>query len=428
MHHESLGPTLHWPCLTADLPGIGGTIKLRPEDFLVDEIPLYEPSDTGTHLYLHVEKRGITTLEAIRRIARTAGKTPRQIGYAGLKDSDAVTRQTFSVEHTDPDRFRNVDLGSLRILDIRRHTNKLKLGHLQGNHFVIKVRDHRPADLPHAHRIIDTLIRRGMPNYFGPQRFGARGDNGFIGRAIIRGDYQAAVDIMLGQPGPRDHGDILLARKLFDQGRLPQAAVTWPESCRQQRQLSRALLKTAGNPRQAWTAIDAGLRRLLLSACQSQLFNNVLARRIDQLDRLQQGDMAYKHRNGACFRVEDPLVEQPRCDALEISPTGPVYGKRMTEATGQPGRLEAQILDDAGLQRADFRTINGVKLDGARRPLRVPLGNLDLDHGNDDHGPFVRLDFSLPKGSYATCLTRELCKTDRTLPSRASRCPDVSGR
>src|SRR5450631_4429926 len=123
--------------LTADIPGSGGMIKESPDDFQVTEIPAYEPSGSGEHLYLTIEKRGMTTLEAIRRVARELRITERDIGYAGMKDSVGVTRQTLSVQRIRPEDVVGRDLDGVSVISAIRHVNKLKVGHLKGNRFRI---------------------------------------------------------------------------------------------------------------------------------------------------------------------------------------------------------------------------------------------------------------------------------------------------
>lgn len=399
------------PFATPDLPGVGGVIKQFDEDFVVEEMPLYQPSGQGTHTYFTIEKRGITTHAAIVHIARLLGRQPYDIGYAGLKDAHGVTRQTFSIEHVDPQRIASLELGRARVLSVDRHTNKLKLGHLAGNRFNIKIRDAIANPVPAAQAVFDVLIRRGVPNYFGPQRFGVRGDNARIGLAVLHEDFDEAFALMLGRPGPVDHGAARKAREHYDAGDFEAAAATWPRGVfSQQSRLCRALLKTGGDTRKAWRTVDHTMRKLYISAFQSDLFNRVLAGRIAAIDRLETGDIAWKHVNGACFRVEDAATEQPRCDALEISPTGPLFGRRMTEPTGTPGQMEAAVLADCGLHKVQIVTPGSGKTTGARRPLRVPIGEPTLETGSEDNGPYVQLRFFLPPGAYATNVVREISK------------------
>ncbi len=400
------------PYLTADLPGVGGIIKRYNEDFVVEELPLYPASGQGTHIFFQIEKQGMTTLSAIQRIAGAVGRQPRDIGYAGLKDAHGVTRQRFSLEHIDPAKIEGVSISGMRVLSTTRHSNKIKLGHLAGNKFVIKLREAEVGSLGKARNILDVLRKRGVPNYFGPQRFGSRGDNGLIGLAVVRDQYDEAIALMLGRPGPFDHGAVQRARELFDAGQLEESADAWPGAFNQQRRVCRAFAKSGGDARAAWRAVDHTLRKLYISALQSELFNRVLGKRIGEIDRLETGDIAWKHVNGACFRVEDAAVEQPRCDAFEISATGPLHGRRMTEPTGRAGEIESAVLAEISLDKETVVAKDGGKLDGARRPLRVPLRDTEATEGKDDRGPFLQVCFALPAGSYATSVAREICKNE----------------
>jgi len=409
--HKTVSSVAELPYLTAHLPGIGGAIKRYNEDFVVDELPRYEASGAGTHTYLRIEKSGVTTLDANRIIADALGKHPRDVGYAGMKDAHGVTRQWLSLEHVDPARVEALSLNRIRILSVTRHTNKIKLGHLSGNRFDIKVRDALPNAASRAGDIVSILVQRGVPNYFGPQRFGARGDNAAIGRAVLRGDFDDAVALMLGRPTDQDHGHVRAAREAFDVGDVERSVELWGRGFREQSRLGRALISERGNAKRAWRSVPHTLRKLYVSAVQSELFNTVLAERIEALDSVELGDIAYKHANGACFHVENVDAEQPRSLAFEISPTGPLFGQRMTEPSGRPAEMEARVLADAGFAREEIRAVDGSKLDGARRPLRVPLRDPEIETGHDDRGLFVRVSFTLPSGAYATTVSRELCKT-----------------
>lgn len=399
------------PYLTAELPGVGGEIKRYDEDFVVTEIPLYAPSGAGTHVYFGVEKHSLTTRDAISQIARGLGRPRMDIGYAGLKDAHAVTRQTFSVEHIDPKRIERFENSRMRVLWISRHTNKIKLGHLAGNRFRIRIRDVKSDALGRAQSILDVLRRRGVPNYFEAQRFGTRGDNALVGAAILRNDFEAALKLILGSPTADDRPDIARARTLCDAGDYENAARAWPGFCHEQQKLCKILARGGGNAKKAWAAVDHTLRKLYLSAIQSHVFNLVLAMRIDQIYTLSDGDVAFKHANGATFNVESAATEQPRCDAFEISPTGPLFGSRMKQAAGRPAELERSVLAATGLDERLFDYREKFRLDGSRRPLRVPLENPKAASGNDANGAYLELSFTLPPGSYATCVTREICKS-----------------
>ncbi len=400
------------PYLTPDIPGIGGTIKSTPEDFLVEETPLYQPCGAGTHTYLVVEKRGMTTRDVARKIADALGKPARDVGFAGLKDAQAVTRQLFSIEHVDPGKVKDLSIPGLRVISVDQHTNKLKIGHLAGNRFEIRIRDARSDLLDCAQKCLDVLDRRGLPNYFGEQRFGARGDNAIVGRHAFSGEYGEALAHILGRPGPADSKRVAEARRCYDVGDFSQAAKTWPGSHHLPRRVCKSLARSNGNHKTAWRAIDRRMQSFYLSAFQSELFNRVLTDRIQTIDRLENGDFAWKHANGACFHVADAATEQPRCEAMEISPTGPLFGTRMTWPSGLPERRELDVLSSVGLTPDSMRESVGESLTGGRRPLRVPIESPTLDLGRDERGSYVLLKFGLPPGSYATCVVREICKTD----------------
>ena len=171
-----------------------------------------------------------------------------------------------------------------------------------------------------------------------------------------------------------------------------------------------ARLIKSKKPGSAVRAIDEKLRRLWVSALQSKLFNEVLIRRIAGIDKLMDGDLAYKHDNGACFKVEQASVEQGRCDAFEVSPTGPLLGYRMSVPGGVPLEMEQAVFGAAGLTAGEFKHADRERVKGARRPLRVKPENIELAGGVDEHGAHITVAFTLPAGSFATVLVRELMK------------------
>jgi tRNA pseudouridine13 synthase len=257
-----------------------------------------------------------------------------------------------------------------------------------------------------------VLQKRGLPNYFGEQRFGRRGDNDVLGAALVGGDDAGLLSVLLGQPDPEvDEGQDHKARALFDAGDLEGAMRAWPRRAGMERRVLARLMKT-GRPGAAVRAIDERLRRLWVSALQSRLFNDVLARRVEArtFDRLLDGDLAYKHENGACFLVESAEREQPRAEAFEVSPSGPLFGYRMTLPAGEALKVEQAAFDAAGLTPEAFRSRSIGKVKGARRPLRVKPADVELAAGVDEHGGHITVAFTLPPGSFATVLLGELMK------------------
>ncbi len=392
--------------LTAKLPGTGGVIRQEPEDFQVEELPLYSPCGEGDHLYLTVEKCGLTTYDLLRELATRLGCQERDLGYAGLKDSRAITRQTVSVPQRKPQDVEGLEIPGVRILSARLHRNKLRPGHLAGNRFRIRIHAPLPGSLPRAEAILGVLEDLGVPNRFGEQRYGALGNSHHIGRAILRGDFATAMAEIIGDPAEIKHPGWQKAAEAFRSGDLKTAIQQLPRHCRPERRLLEMTLD-GKSPRQAVLAMPRNLLKLYLSALQSSLFDRMVDMRLATLERIWLGDLAYKHENGACFLVTDPVAEQPRADRFEISPTAPLFGFKTRLAEGQAGLLERSLLDKERLTLDDFRLTGGLAVEGERRPIRVPLKESRCEQAEED----LVLTFSLPKGSYATTVLAEIMKT-----------------
>jgi tRNA pseudouridine13 synthase len=328
--------------LTQDLPGIGGRLKERPEDFFVEEIPLYPCAGEGEFAFLLVETTNLSTLDLVALLRRHLELEDHEVGLAGWKDKRAVTRQWVSVPRprVSERRLHELHAKGVSILEERRHPHKLRTGHLLGNRFSILIREPNPQAMALAGAIVDQLQAAGLPNFFGAQRFGATGNNPDDGLAILRGKKRLR---------------------------------------------------------------SVRMEKLLISSTTSLLFNLTLMERLDRglFARLLPGDIAKKHETGGLFHVSDPAKEQERADRLEISPTGPIWGKKMMEARDEAGDLEREVLHRQGLTPDIFR-----KQPGSRRALRVPLQEISLREGPDG----LQLDFFLPKGSYATVLLNEIMK------------------
>jgi tRNA pseudouridine13 synthase len=296
---------------------------------------------------LWLEKRGLTTPEALKRVARMLGVRDRDVGYAGMKDRHAVTRQWISVPDVDPAIAEKASGEGWRILEARRHGNKLRLGHLDGNRFEVVLTEVLPDEAEVLASALNDLGRTGVPNWYGEQRFGRTQQNAAAGLAILRGQNVER---------------------------------------------------------------DRHRRRFLLSALQSAVFNRTLVLRNESgLLRVLMGDVLQKVASGGMFTSAEPAVDQARVDAGEVVPTGPMPGSReMKPPPGSEARaLEDQAAKDVGLD-GDELAREGRDLPGARRPVVVPV---TLGHpvvGSSPEG--VRLRFSLPAGSYATVLLRTLAE------------------
>ena len=343
------------PYLTSELPGIGGVLRSADEDFVVDEEPAYLPSGTGDHVFVRIEKRGLTTPQAVRAIAAALGVPDRDVGVAGMKDRRAVTTQWLSLPPpVTPEAARALELPDVRILEAARHPHKLRTGHVRANRFRIRVRSLPAGAAPElaarASEILDRLAAPpGAPNWYGEQRFGRDGDNAARGRELVAGARR---------PGR-----------------------------------------------------DRRMDRLMVSALQSELFNAWLAARVaDGLyRRVLAGDVLHK-RGGGLFDCTEPEVDEARLLAGEVVATGPMFGDRMRRpAGGTPAaEREAAILDAAGLPRDGFARVRALA-EGTRRDAAIPLGEPSVATADDGT---LEVAFTLPGGAYATVVMREIMKAD----------------
>jgi tRNA pseudouridine13 synthase len=312
-----LAPPFAFP----ELASVGGRIGPEPEDFVVDEIPLYAASGQGAHLYARIEKRQWTTARLVRALSEVSGVKERDIGYAGLKDRQAVTTQWFSfpdVKEEDAQRWQLPD--GTRVLELSRHNNKLRTGHLAGNRFRIRLVDVDPASHSALEPILQAIKERGLPNYYGRQRFGREGNS-------------------------------------LDQ------ALSWLQG--KSRVKDRFLLK------------------LLPSVIQAEGFNRYLLQRSELgFDKLLNGEVVRLEGSSKMFVVEDSDKELPRLLARDIHLTGPLFGPKMKAATGPALEFELRCLSGLGLSVEHLERM-GERAPGARRDLVLYPRHFSFELGAD---------------------------------------------
>ena len=288
-------------------PPLAAELRRTPEDFRVDEILGYDADGEGEHALLWVEKRGANTDWVARELARFAGVPPLNVGYAGLKDRHAVTRQAFTVQlagKPDPD-WSAFPHEEVKVLASTRHKRKLKRGALRGNRFVLVLRD-VVGDRERAEAVLQAIASRGVPNYFGEQRFG------------------------------REGGNVDQARAMF-----------------------------------AGRRVDREKRSILLSAARSHIFNSVLAARVerDAWDKPLDGEIWSLAGSRSWFGPEafdDTLAS--RLAQGDIHPSGPLWGQGEPPTMATAGELEREVgaaFKDLGDGLAAAR------MDQERRPLRL---------------------------------------------------------
>jgi tRNA pseudouridine13 synthase len=321
------------------------TIRKTTSDFIVEEIPAFPASGEGEHLLLRIAKTNVTTNEAVGRICRALGIDERGAGYAGMKDKRAVTTQAISIPFDltrSPDEALHLELDGVVVESAVRHRHKLKPGHLKGNRFTIVLRDLPADDVPGVIETLEHAARCGVPNAFGPQRFGRDGDNPERALAWLTGR----------SPGPRDRRE----------------------------------------------------RRLLFSALQSQLFNRVLERRQSDgtWDRPLAGDVLRKCDSGGIFLCTDEKEDGERAARGEVSPTGPMFGAKMRWPEGKPEVIEREILAAATGSDDPFSRHHALG-EGSRRPFVLRVVELTVEKMMTERTA-LRVRFVLPKGGYATTL------------------------
>jgi len=354
-----------------------GRIKATPEDFVVDEMALYEPSGEGEHLYVRFTKRGLNTDFAARQIGSALGVNMRDVGIAGMKDRHAVTSQSISLPIPRGDAGANIEaramalaIDGVTIHEAKRHGNKLRTGHLAGNRFAIVVREIPRDKVGEVVATLERIGREGLPNAFGSQRFGRDRDNAERARAWLSGRSAA----------PRDFR----------------------------------------------------LKKLLWSALQSELFNEVLRRRVEDgtWTTPLEGDLVKRRASGGLFLCADVQVDQARALEGEVSPTGPIFGVKMRSPEGKPGELEQAVLAEKLGDSIDFAATKPFG-EGARRALRlwveelrveVPSAQEDAQEvaGAREQGVNIRVYFVLPKGAYATTVLSAAVALDETVGGTAA--------
>jgi len=307
MTHPTVIAIPEWPYVLGE-PEARGTIRSIPEDFNVEELGRVLPQGEGSHLWLWVEKRSANTEWVARELAKLAGCALRDVGYAGLKDRHAVTRQWYSVPFGEavPLDLEAPENADFRILKQLRHGKKLKRGTLNGNRFDLKIRDLK-ADGAAVQERLEYVCAHGVPNYFGPQRFGHGGRN-------------------------VQQGFELLSKR----ARLPK-----------------------------------NKRSIYLSAIRSYLFNQVLAERVNlkNWDKIIDGDLAMLNGTHSVFPCEKPDAEiEDRCNRHDIHPSGPMPGDGGTQPGGSAYDLEQRVLQ-AWPELTEL--LRSQRLQASRRCLRL---------------------------------------------------------
>ena len=460
MPGDELARSLGLSTWISEADGIGGLLKVRVEDFRVEEVaktPALDPK--GRFTVARITLTDWETKRFVSRLARELSISRRRIFFSGTKDKRAVTTQLFVIDAP----VHKVELVELKDVDIEvlgRSHQKLRLGDHECNSFTIVVRgcadsDGSPMSGEEAVEQVDSIIagleaRLGearFPNWVGPQRFGStRPVTAEVGRHVLEGDFQGAVDTYLGMPGKRETEEVSLFRECWRKQRSVEAALeVIPRQLGFERDMLNHLKRRENDWRGAFRRLPNNLQLMTIHALQSLVFNHVLVGRIERgmpLTSPLVGDLVGPLLEGGKINVgklsiveEDTLERIARnCRRGRLVVTGPLPGNSASFAEGLPGELEQQALEDTGLSDVSWMVprIPRLTSSGTRRPLSVPFKSFSVEEapevsdsslsGKWEHGPregdlwhpdgaSFRLRFTLPPGTYATVLMRELMRS-----------------
>ena len=337
--------------------------KQSPRDFVVEEIPLYPFSGEGEHLVLFVRKKNLSTTEMVGAIARYLGIKNKEIGYAGLKDKHAMTKQYISLHRKYEEALDSFSHESIKILSKTYHNNKIRIGHLKANRFYIRLKKVNPTNAAKIDEAVKNIDKKGMPNFFGYQRFGNDGTNHILGEKLAKGEAK--------ERNPR-------VKKLLINAYQSHLFNRWLS-----RRLEINALVRSFNVRELETLLNMPNNEITAMKEQTHPF------------KLIKGDVMEHYPHGRLFDYVGEKHDLERFYARDVSVTGLLAGKKVRHATLDAWVIEKEYDD----------TINA---DGARRYAWV--------YPTDIEGRFnsveaqYELNFTLPKGSYATVFIEEIAK------------------
>ena len=365
-----------------DTEGTGGKLRARMEDFLVEELQ-NEGNEIPDGEYTHftLEKTDWDTMRAIKKIARSLGVSHKRFGFAGTKDRRAVTKQRIAAWKVEPEVLKQVKIKDLKLYDFKKSDERISLGDLAGNSFRITVRgvtidgDELEAVLKET---VSQLEQRGVPNYFGYQRFGTiRPNTHLVGRELLRGYIKGAALAYLANPSEDEREDAYNARKVLGETLdFKRALELFPKRLNYERSMLDSLSKNPNDFAGALRRLPKKLRLMLVHACQGYLFNRVLSRVIEK-------------------NIESKAI--------------PLFGYETLFSDGEQGDVEMSVLEEESIQLENFDITSMPEL-ALKGDYRVAFIKVSPKFAVNEDG--YTCEFELPKGSYATVVLREFMKTD----------------
>ncbi|HML04127.1 MAG TPA: tRNA pseudouridine(13) synthase TruD [Candidatus Bathyarchaeia archaeon] len=427
--------------------GIGGAIRRRPGDFVVEEVltngakasvaPVGYPSQLGRYLVCVLVKEDWDTLLAVRAIAQKLGISQERIGIAGLKDTKALTAQHISLYGVRPKEISRLSFKNITVHPLCYADEKISTKLLFGNQFTTIIRS-ISLEQSDVKKLIDTtqsqlLALGGAPNFFGHQRFGTvRPITHSVGRAIVEEDLERATSIFLASSSKHEHPAAREARERLTVSKdFHEALNSFPAHLKYERLVLRRLVLYEKDFLGAVRELPLRLRKLFVQAFQSYLFNRFLSERISQGIQLKEariGDFVVPlDENGLPQKNDDTVTqnllskinktieERKACVAI------PLVGFKQPLSKGLQGEIEQKILEEENVKPKDFQisTMHEVSAPGGLRAVLTPIIDFAADTPmNDSENPLknqVRLRFALRKGSYATMPLREFMKPDNVI-------------
>lgn len=337
--------------------------KQSARDFVVEEIPLYEFSGEGEHLVMFVRKKNLSTTDMVGVFARYLGIKNRDIGYAGLKDKNAMTKQYISIHKQHEEALDKFEHDEIKILSKVYHNNKIKIGHLKANRFYIRLKKVNPTSAVKLDEALKNIAQNGMPNYFGYQRFGTDGNNHIDGEKIAKGEKK--------ERNPR-------IKKLLINSYQSHLFNMWLS-----RRLEINTLVSSFEASELESLLNIPLEQIKKLKAQKHPFKVLL------------GDIMEHYPYGRLFDFDGTDEDLERFYSRDISVTGLLCGKKVKTSSDTAWIIEKTFND----------TINA---DGARRYAWVYPTEVE-GRFNQVEAQY-ELNFTLPKGSYATVLVEELAK------------------
>ncbi|NPE28542.1 tRNA pseudouridine(13) synthase TruD [Methanococcoides sp. SA1] len=418
---------------TTKTPGIGGKLRQQTEDFGVIEITNREEGTEGKYLILELTKRNWETHHLIRDLTRILRISQKRVGFAGTKDKRAVTTQKISIYDMDEEALQNVHLKDTELKILGRSNKSLELGDLTGNEFIITARDIDLDEKELESRLSQTTAsikeQGGVPNFFGIQRFGAlRPITHVVGESIVRNDIEKAAMAYIAASYPDEPEDTQEVRnRVFETRDYIEGLKGYPLQLRYERAMMHHLVSKPEDYAGSFETLPANIRKMFVHAYQSYIYNTIICGRIKKglpLNRAVVGDIVcFKNKAGLPDNSRNERVTEDNIDGMNnlvrrnrAFVTAPLVGHSSELATGVPGEIEREVIEELNVPIEGFKVPSMEELSskGLRREILLstdPKYFIEEDELNE--GKYkVTLDFSLPKGSYATTILREYMKVE----------------